>query len=361
MEDMDNGPFFALIRRGLANTEEEFGYELTDVQWKAVMDMGYRQSLFGVMMDGIGSLKPEQRLPRELMMRGLQTLMRIENANRMLNRRVRETVERFEKEGFHVCLLKGQGLAALYPNPMHRMPGDIDLWVTDGRKRVTDFLRKHYGPVEAVYHHVDCPMWEDVEVEVHTTPSWMNCPLTNGRLQRMFDGWKAQTVRVEIPDEGKVPVPSDEMNRVYVLLHVYRHLFQEGIGLRQLADYCMVLKKGMTDEERMRMTEQLERLHMTRFARAVMFVMERVFGLERELMPLEPSEKYGNRLLDEVMRAGNFGRYDERIDYRKNETEWGRFCQRISRGGRFVTDYPRETLWMTPFKLWHYVWRKRNN
>lgn len=361
MGDMDNRPFFALVRLGLDLGGEDFSYVLAEAQWKEVMDMGYRQSLFGVMMDGIARLKPEQRPPRELMMRGMQMLMKIENTNRLLNRRVRETVDFFEKEGFGTCLLKGQGLAALYPNPMHRMPGDIDLWLTDGRERVTEFLRKRFGKVEAVYHHVDCPMWEDIEVEVHTTPSWMNCPVTNGTLQRMFDGWKERTAKVTLPGEGEVPVPSDEMNRVYVLLHIYRHLFQEGIGLRQLADYCMVLKKGMDDGERRCMAEQLERLHMTRFATAVMYVMGEVFGLPREMMPVEPSERYGRRLLDEVMRAGNFGRYDERIDRRKNATEAGRFCQRIVRGGRFVTDYPRETLWMGPFKLWHYVWRKRHN
>lgn len=349
--------FFCILRLGLG-MEDEFPYMLTQEEWQELMDMGYRQSLFGVMMDGIAQLNPEQKPPRELLLRGMQLLMKIEMTNRKLNRKVCETAEYFEKEGFHSCLLKGQGLAALYPNPLHRMSGDIDIWLTDGRKKITAFLKSKFEHLNIRYHHVDCPLWNDVEVEVHTTPSWMNNPFVNRKLQTFFSVWKSNVVCVELPDEGKIKVPSDEMNRIYVLVHIYRHLFQEGIGLRQLADYCMLLKKGITEEEKCHTVSLLEKLHMTRFAMAVMLVMGEVFGLEKEKMLLNPSEKYGRRLLEEVMIAGNFGQYDNRINRKMLTSAFGRFLISIKRNMRFMLDYPYETLWAVPFKLWHYVWRK---
>lgn len=348
--------FFCVLRLGLG-MEEEFPYTLTREEWQELMDIGYRQSLFGVMMDGIARLNAERKPPRELILRGMQLLMRIEMTNRQLNRRVRETVDYFEREGLHACLLKGQGLAALYPNPLHRMPGDIDIWLRDGRKNIIAFLKDRFDNLNIRYHHVECPLWNDVEVEVHTTPSWMNNPFVNRKLQALFSEWKSNVTCVDLPDEGRVKVPSDEMNRIYVLLHIYRHLFQEGIGLRQLADYCMLLKKGITEEEKRHAVSLLKKLRMTRFAMAVMYVMEEVFGLEKEKMLLNPSEKYGRRLLKEIILAGNFGQYDNRINRKMLTSAFGRFLISIKRNLRFMLDYPYETLWAVPFKLWHYAWR----
>ena len=169
------------------------------------------------------------------------------------------------------------------------------------------------------------------------------------------------TVRQGIVVAVAPGVPSDEMNRVFLLVHIYRHLMAEGIGLRQLMDYFFLLRKGTDEEARKRFAGQLRELKMMRFAGAVMYVLGRVFGLEERLMPVPPSKKYGGRLLEEIMRAGNFGLYDERIDRSGKDTEWRRFRRRMKRIVRFAADYPDEVCWTPWFKIWHFFWRKAHN
>ena len=135
------------------------------------------------------------------------------------------------------------------------------------------------------------------------------------------------------------------MNRVYLLVHIYRHLFDEGIGLRQLLDYHFVLRQPCSEAEREEAVRCLERLHLKRFAGAVMYVLQTVFGLEDEHLLVPPSSGRGQRLLAEIMKAGNFGQHDERM---------------VSRNMGFLTDYPGEVLWSPLFKIWHYAWRSHH-
>ena len=190
----------------------------------------------------------------------------------------------------------------------------------------------------------------------------MNNYFVNRKVQKLFRHWWRPSMEhlVDLPvTEGSVAVPTPEMNRVYVLLHIYRHLFDEGIGLRQLLDYFYVLRSPCTPDERARTVAILRRLGMLRFARAVMYVEQVVFGLENEHLLLPPSERYGRRLLSEVMRAGNFGQFDERIHRKRNERPIQKFWRKVSRNVTFLTDYPGEVLWSPLFKIWHYFWRMR--
>ena len=77
-----------------------------------------------------------------------------------------------------------------------------------------------------------------------------------------------------------------------MLVHMYRHVFSEGIGLRQMMDYAMLLKRGCTEEEKTVFGRQAKELNLYGFAGAVMYVMERVFGLNpyKERQELQTAE-----------------------------------------------------------------------
>ena len=49
--------------------------------------------------------------------------------------------QNFENEGFANCILKGQGNALLYPDHYMRTPGDIDIYLAGGRKRVMQYIK----------------------------------------------------------------------------------------------------------------------------------------------------------------------------------------------------------------------------
>lgn len=354
--------FFKLVRLAIGASSDN-DVELDDEGWEAVFGMSRKQTLVAVVLDGVEKLPAERRPPAGVLMPWIALVQQIEMNNRRLNRMAVKVCERFGKDGMGCVVLKGQGNAVLYPRPLHRMAGDIDLWVEGRRDAVAAYVRRYCPRSEIVYHHADFPVLKDTEIEVHFTPSWMNDFPTDRRLQKYFrENMPRQLLHtVELPEgAGRIAVPTPDMNRIYILLHIYRHLFDEGVGLRQLLDYYFVLCVPCSEEEKAQTLHMLDRLHMTRFASAVMYVLREVFGLEESRLLLPPSPLYGVRLLDEIMLAGNFGKYDGRIVRRCNETSWRKFCRKVTRNFTFLRDYPREVVWSPVFKIWHYLWRMRH-
>ena len=121
-----------------------------------------------------------------------------------------------------------------------------------------------------------------------------------------------------------------------------------------------MLRQPDTAESRERTVATLRELRMMRFARAMMWVMAEVFGLEEEYLITTPDEREGRFLLSEIMLAGNFGHYDERLQHERGESalHWG--LRKVKRNFRFVFSYPSEVLWSPIFKLWHWAWRRRH-
>lgn len=102
-----------------------------------------------------------------------------------------------------------------------------------------------------------------------------------------------------------------EFNLIFQLTHIYAHLMNEGIGLRQLLDYYFVLLhadiKNVVELQR-----NLKHIGLWKFAGAIMYIMQEVFGLPASRLVVPPNEKYGKFVQNQVLEAGNFGKHDER-------------------------------------------------
>ncbi len=354
--------FFDLLQYSLGN-KTEFSHRLEVREWQALFSISTKQTLAGVCFAGIERLPKDMMPPKEVLLKWWNAAEQIKKRNERLYEAVGEAAESLKKAGFRSVILKGQGIARLYPNPLLRTCGDIDVWVDADRDEIMAFVKKNVWHTEAVYHNISIPLINDVIIELHFTPSWMFSYFNNRRLQKFFreTADRQFSNKVQLPEcREKVCVPTLAFNRVYILLHIYRHLFGEGIGLRQLLDYYYVLTQGFSEEERTETLNTLRKLGMLRFTAAVMWVLQKVFGMSDKFLLLTPDEKEGRFLLNEIMMAGNFGHYDKRIQ-RSSSSELSLFIQRCSRNLRFIHSYPSEVIWAPAFKIWHFFWRRKQN
>ena len=202
------------------------------------------QCLVGILFDGIKKLPAEHvGMKKELLLHWMAESQMLEKANVRLNDAAIQVSEWFQKKGFRTCILKGQGNALMYPNPYSRTPGDIDIWVEGGDKRVISFVRSISPHEKACYHHIEFPSYKGVEVEVHYRPSFLLCFWHNRKLQKYYERVKEEQFshRVMLGEQGEVAIPTVEFNLIFQLTHIFSHLMNEGIGLRQLLDYYYVL------------------------------------------------------------------------------------------------------------------------
>ena len=331
-----------------------------DLDWDELYEFSKKQTIIGVLLAGIGKLPKEHMPEKKLLLKWYMQSERIKEKNEDINADAVKIYELFRKDGFRGCVLKGQGIACLYPDPFARIAGDIDIWIDAGRKQIAAYVNGICPGQKQRMIHIDFPVLKGREVEVHYTPSYMYAPWANRKLQRWFKANAAEqfTHMVTLPGcDRAICVPTLRFNRIFILSHIYKHLFSEGIGLRQLMDYYYVLKQGFTEQENKRDRATLRHLDMYKFAGAVMYVLQTVFGLEDKYHIVEPDEKAGAFLLSEIMQSGNFGFYDERFGSLENETVGHRYFRITRRNLHFVTSYPSEALCEPFLRTGLFFWR----
>ena len=411
-----NDSFFELIRVAIGN-KVCLSRVPSAAEWNALYSLSVKQAVAGVCFCGVQRLPKEQlvEMPVRLKLQWFALATQIQQRNEQMNRRCVEVQRMLAKEGMRSSILKGQSIAVLYDLNLdlnlnkddnrdyknnlnlglYRQCGDIDIYVPCGMEKALKWCRERYGDVDFDYINAHVPVFKDVEVELHWRVQSMTNLFKNRKLQRWLEreetkemilGGKADMKPSESlqSSETSITVPSLEFNAFYLMLHCYHHVFESGLGLRQLMDYYFLLMAihGTHGEHGLEMTKfsdgnsdhgfnglngdanaiaNVNRLFkefgMERFVGAVMWIMQEVFGLERERMLCEPDEKEGRYILDEVMAGGNFGHHDERIR-KVGKGKWQSVFANLQHAIHVLRRYPQEALWMPVWMVYHFVWKR---
>lgn len=339
--------FFELIQVALGN-RERLDRTPTAEEWNAMFEESFRQAVTGVMLDGIEKLPEEQRPPIDMLLEWIGETQVNEETVRSHLKRARELTKDFMAVGFRSCVLKGVGIATLYPNPLRRVCGDIDLWVNGRRTEVMKWLRRKYDINGVRWHHVDALIFDDVQTEIHFHATWLFNPFRNRRLQRYLE--KEKLAQMKERPEG-FGYPSAEFNVVYSLVHSFHHLLECGIGFRHVIDYYYVVRKLKMENGELIIKEAadtIKSIGLYKFLGAMMYVLKEACGATEEMLLCPADEVEGRFLLSEIVAAGNFGH--ERIGEEMPTNSLVRFRT-------MVKHYPNEILWMLPWKVWHWCWR----
>lgn len=328
---MDN-LFFELLHVAVGNCTC-LSHTPSAKEWKGLYALAYDHALLGVCFSSLNILDKQEQLsemPRQLKMHWLGMAMQIQKRNLLMNQRCVELQRFLEQSSFRTYIMKGQGNAALYNNVQNsengcenkefnlsslRQPGDIDIYLEDGYDRVMQYVNRTFPTKEVNELEIHYHCFKDTEVEIHYQPFVMDGP-KNKVLQQFFaeESEACLKNRITLDNSGDICVPTITFNLVHQLVHIHHHLFYEGIGLRQLMDYYFLLLKASDSsvDSIERSKKVIHQLGLDRFAAALMYVLQIVFGLERDKMLWCPLEKDGIFLLNEIMRSGNFGQSDIR-------------------------------------------------
>ena len=224
---------------------------MASMNWQELYSFASKQALLGLCFDGIerlGKEYPEEMkqnpIRRELLMNWMGKAQQIRRQNMKVNAVASKLFSMLREDGMRCCVLKGQGNALMYPNPYSRTPGDIDVWIHASRERITEYASKRFELEDDIrLQHLETSL-DGVPVELHFFPCSMNNPIYHARLQKWFrrNADLQCSHIVGLPDEaGDIAIPTTAFNVVYQLTHLYHHFFDEGIGMRQIIDYFLVV------------------------------------------------------------------------------------------------------------------------
>lgn len=373
--------FFELLQISLDNGGA-FSHTPTVKEWEEMYDEAERQAVTGILLQGIEKLPAEQRPSQEFLLQWIGIGQMIEQQNHLLDERCVDLLGRIQDAGLHGSILKGQGIALLYGEKLRalRQSGDIDVYANCGIRKALAFAKSlGLKDVEWDYKHLHLNLWDDTEVEMHYRVEVLLNLWKNRRLQKWFkehqDAVFGTSKDAETSNRSRIrelennilntddtnrtdglATPTVEFNVFYILLHIYRHFLYEGVGMRQIVDYYMVLRTVHGSRFTVHdYVDAVSQFGMERFAKGLMWVMQEALGMSREWMLWEPDEKEGKYILDEVMAGGNFGHHDQRLMH--GVGKWNTVKQVCRHNWHLMSHYPVDVIWAPIWFVWHKCWK----
>lgn len=364
--------FFELLQVAVGR-RESLSFVPSRSEWKYLFQLSEQHAVLGVTYCALRRLPREQWPAEDLLIDWVWQAQRIIERNALASARSVEVYRQLTQDGMDVCLLKGQGNALTYGElAQYRQAGDIDVWVLPHqepdrhpRRRVAEYVRRRFPNTLLRYHHIDYPIFREIEVEIHFVPIYLNNNRLNHRLNKWYKQHReAQMRNVVSLADGEIAMPTASFNALYQLLHIYKHVFEEGLGLRQMMDYYFVLCQlhaADLQSERDELQTMIASLRLESLAGAVMYVMQEVFAMPVEMLPYPPNKDEGIALLSDMMQAGNFGHFDTRYEKEQRRQGWRamlhRYWRKTKRNLILAIHFPHEALWEPWFRFYHFFWR----
>ena len=304
--------YFALLRSALWDVPLSID---GPIEWKAVMQIANFHGN-GVLLADLAARMDDGHRPSPKMLVKMQNDMRVNLINQLrLKQHLCRVVKLLREQGIEPVLLKGFGLARLYPNPSLRRFGDIDLFVgLEHFHKACAILRAlpdayTWCIEEDVGRHYNVE-FGDIVFEIHR----VSADVVDAKEHEVYaaieqDGLKEHPQRVDL-DGFEILVPSKEFIVFFTFYHAWHHFLTTGVGWRQLSDVAVALHAchGQLD---------LDKLHQWFASMNLMtpwktfgYLMVDRLGLPEEEMPFYDSscKRKAERLYRKIMKDGNFNR-----------------------------------------------------
>lgn len=372
---------FFLILQSAIGENVRLTHSLSHEEWVEMFELAKKQALLGLALEGVKKLPKEQWPQGDIVLKWTMATEQVKRQNLQTTNVCLRLNDLFAKEGFDTCILKGQANHVYYDRliddvslGMLRVCGDVDAWIWPKEKilhpvkSIIDYCQRRNILLSLCHLHAEVKPINGVPIEIHFRPSFLNAPWRNSNFQRVFKA--AVFDNAKIDDVGVVKKLRVDYDLIFQMNHIYRHLLDEGVGLRQVFDFYVLLKdynkERIVSKELMGKEEIMKIISscgMKRFATALMYVLKDIFHVGNDELICGISEKDGLFLLYEIVMAGNFGHYDKRmnsIEVRKGKLSFQlqRASRRFMRNLRFLSSYPEEVICEPFARIAHFLWRK---
>ena len=348
----DQKAFLELVKAGLWGKEVQL-LPFMKVDFDEIYRLSREQSVVGLMAVGLENVV-DVTVPHTIALTIAGEVLRLEQRNRAMNEFVGKLIDRLRDADIYTLLVKGQGIAQCYEHPLWRACGDVDLLLSkENYEKAKAFLPRMASGVEKEETkklHLGMTI-EGWIVELHGT---LFTEISHN-LNKVIAGVQSSIFRggeVRSWEDGNTTVylPSPDNDVILVFSHILEHFFIEGVGLRQVCDWCRLLwsYRGLLD---LRLLEdRLREAGIMREWKAFASLAVDTLGMPVEAMPFYDARyrRKGLRILKLVLETGNFG-HNKDLSYRtrykgvkyKIVSLWRRFCDFVRFTFIFPLDAPR--------------------
>lgn len=300
----------------IQNQKEAFGKSKEEDRRQMPLDPDSERLAIeqGLSADHSKNMVPDQLPDRKLKLQWAFGVEQIEKRYRMQEARARELAEAFDKRGIRLHVLKGLAISGYYPHPEHRECGDLDCFLTldpakshlhpEGAYEAGNRAAEELGAeVERDYYKHSHIRFKGLMVENHQF-----CTAIRGRKERKaFEKHLQGLISRSEPhyiDGSKLIRPSADFNALFLTVHGFQHFLSEGIKLRHVLDWALLLKAEQEHIDWKEFYAWCDRMHFTRFVHAITAIAVEEMGLEITRPEITTTSPYKERVLDDILYYG---------------------------------------------------------
>ena len=296
------------------------------VDWEEVYRLAEEQSVIGVVLAGIEQYKKlndnaNLNISQELLLQWIGDVQMLGQQNKAMNQFISELIGKLRKADIYTLLVKGQGVAQCYERPFWRSCGDVDLLLSDSNyEKAKSFLTPfadHVDSESKEVKHLGMTMGEWI-VELHgTMHTSISRRVNKGVDNAQDDCFYRGNVRLWNNDGTIVFLPSPDNDVIFVFTHILEHFFIEGVGLRQVCDWCRLLWTYRSEMDLPLLESRIKKMGLMRVWKSFGSMAVDVLGMPREAMPMYDSRYKikGERVLERILKSGNMGHNND-LSYR---------------------------------------------
>lgn len=209
-----------------------------EVNWETVDILSQEQSVYPFAYDG--AIAGNVAVPPPILAKWKTKLLHSVMNNERLLFAQDKLLHWFAQADIPVVVLKGSSVARYYPQPSLRILGDIDLLIniSDIEKAKEVLVLHGYIHHESTHaFHLDF-QGPGVHVELHHRVTELPNS-AGGHIAEEETSQFMEHICSAIVHNHTFPVLSETNQALTLLLHMIRHMFSSGIGLRQLCDWAL--------------------------------------------------------------------------------------------------------------------------
>ena len=372
-KDINQQAFFELLRTGLwGNGNPDIRID-GSTDWNEVYQLAQEQSVQGIVLQGIEwfknhNLNPDLDLniPRVLLLQWIGEVQVIEQQNKDMNAFIADLIEKLRKADIYALLVKGQGIAQCYEKPLWRCSGDVDLLLSyDNYQKAKTLLIPFASEVESEYEgisHLGMTI-DGWVVELHGS---LRVGLPQ-RINRVLDDIQEDTfyrgnVRSRLNGQTQIFMLGKENDIIYVFVHFFNHFYKEGVGLRQICDWCRLMWTYRDSLNYGLLEQRIKRTGLVSEWKAFYALATKYLGmpdLGSGLMVHDSRfDKKADRIMKFILKSGNMGHNRDMSHFSKKPYLVRKCVSMGRRVGDLINHariFPMDSLRFFPRIMWNGV------
>ena len=348
--------FFALLKAGLWETEVRLT-SYGEIKCAFLLTIAQEQSVVGLVSAGLERVT-DTKVSKEWALQFAGQTLQLEQRNKAMNAFVASLIEQLRKEDIYAILVKGQGIAQCYERPLWRACGDVDLFLSEDNYnkalQILSLLATSIEEENTYYRHLAMTI-DGWSVELHGTLRsglWKRLDKEIDQVQNdVFSGGR---VRSWMDGQTQVFLPAADEDVVFVFSHILQHFYKEGIGLRQICDWCRLLWTYKDLLNHGSLESRIRKMGVMTEWKAFAALAVDYLGMPIEAMPFYSDDmkwkRKAARVMEFVLETGNFG-HNRDYSYQKKYPyiiyKAISFWKHLKDGSFFFSIFPLDSIKVT--------------